>query len=260
MSITIRTPLWFSEIGQKDNQEDYLQPIEANSTDRCFILCDGVGGRQKGEVASKVFASALYEYGSKTLKGNNLKEAMSFAVESAWKELDKYDTPNDKRKMATTFVAVFLGNKKDILIGYIGDSRAYIVSTGKHAGIRFRTKDHSVIEDLVAANLITKEESKIHPMAHVITKAVQPCERTEPTYHQLPVHSGDYIFLCSDGVLEQITDQMLVEILNSNQSDSQKLSQIKNICDGKTHDNYTALLIPIHSVKSVFNWPLSKVI
>ena len=260
MSISIRPPLWFSEIGQKDNQEDFVMPTDAKNTDRCFVLCDGVGGRQKGELASKVFASVLYECGSKVLLGNNLNEAMSHAIERAWKELDKYDDNGDINKIATTFVAVFIGNKKDILIGHIGDSRVYVVSTGKKAHIRFRTKDHSIVEDLLAANLISKEEREHHPMAHVITKAVQPCERTEPTYHQLPVHSGDYIFLCSDGVLEQITDQMLVEILNSNQSDSQKLSQIKNICDGKTHDNYTALLIPIHSVKSVFNWPLSKVI
>lgn len=262
MRITIRQPLTFSEIGRKNNQEDRVYPLrnEATTQNRVFVLCDGMGGHENGEVASETVSQALGKYLDNLLKGSSSVTADIFreALTYAYDELDKRDTGGFK-KMGTTMTCLCLHNE-GYLVAHIGDSRIYHIRPSltdaekERQGIIYQSSDHSLVNDLLRAGELTEEEAQNFPQKNIITRAMQPnLERRHKAdiYSFTDIKAGDYFFLCCDGVLEQLTNEQLCTILSDTTlNDDQKLSAIKSVCDGNTKDNYTCYLIPIENVIS----------
>lgn len=252
MKITIRQPLCFSEIGRKDNQEDCIYPsAEAVSVqNKFFVLCDGMGGHENGEVASATVCNSLGRYLDEHQPEDGVMTPEQFkqALEYAYNELDKKDVGGIK-KMGTTMTCLYL-HRNGYLVAHIGDSRIYHIRP--NTGIMYQSSDHSLVNDLLRVGELTEEEALNFPQKNIITRAMQPnleCRHKADVYSFNDIKKGDYFFLCSDGVLEQLTNDKLCEILaTSNLSDCQKLNAIKNICDGKTKDNYTCYLIPVDDV------------
>ena len=144
------------------------------------------------------------------------------------------------------------------LVAHIGDSRIYhvrpsLASKEGRTGIIYQSADHSLVNDLLKAGEITEEEAVNFPQKNVITRAMQPhLERRYKAdiYEINDVESGDYFFLCCDGVLEQLTNDKLGEILaNVTLNDDGKIAAIKAVCDERTRDNYTCWLVPIDKVE-----------
>lgn len=252
MKITIRQPLSFSEIGKKDNQEDCIYPSakEVNAKNRFFILCDGMGGHEHGEVASATVCEALGGYfeNHQPEDGVMTPDLFKEALEYAYNELDKKDTGGLK-KMGTTMTCLYL-HRKGYLVAHIGDSRIYHIRP--ESGIIYQSSDHSLVNDLLRAGELTEEEAVNFPQKNIITRAMQPnLERRHKAdvFSFSDIKKGDYFFLCSDGVLEQLTNEKLCKVLsNKKLNDSQKLEAIKQVCDGNTKDNYTCYLIPVENV------------
>ena len=264
--IEIRQPLSFSEIGRKDNQEDYLYPQHADTNTRVFILCDGMGGHDNGEVASKTAATVLGDYLSQ-FKYIDIP-TFEAGLANAYDALDEIDT-HSARKPGTTMTCLCL-NKNNYLVAHIGDSRIYHIrpslfnpETGR-GGILYQSSDHSLVNDLLKSGEITEEEACNFPLKNIITKAMQPHlehRYKADVYEFNDIAPGDYFFLCSDGVLEQLNNEQLCKILaSSDLSDVEKLSAIKSKCDSLTHDNYTCWLIPLNKVKIEGNQNNSGVI
>jgi protein phosphatase len=259
MNISIRKPLSFSEIGRKDMQEDSIFPSaqELSANGKAFILCDGMGGHENGEVASATVCQAMGSYLSTSSDNGNETESFQKALSHAYDELDKVDTGGPK-KMGTTMTCLYLNNK-GALVAHIGDSRiyhirpSYVDIENRRLGILYQSSDHSLVNDLVKAGELTEEEARNFPQKNIITRAMQPNLECRPKADVIllnDVKPGDYFFLCCDGVLEQLTNDKLSEILaNKSASDEEKLQSIKSVCDDKTNDNYTCLLIPIDDVK-----------
>lgn len=257
--ITIRKPLSFTETGRKDNQEDYLYPSHADTENRVFIMCDGMGGHDNGEVASRTAAEALGAYLSSCAKVDI--PAFETGLEKAYDALDGIDTGSPK-KPGTTMTCLCL-NDDSYLVAHIGDSRIYHIrpslynaDTGR-GGILYQSSDHSLVNDLLKAGELTEEEARDFPQKNIITRAMQPhMERRDraDVYLFDDVESGDYFFLCCDGVLEQLSNEELCRILSATSlDDAQKLAEIKGICDGRTRDNYTCWLIPIDKAEITTN-------
>lgn len=260
MKITIRQPKSFSEIGRKDNQEDFLWPNPATVTteNRVFVMCDGVGGQDSGEVASETAATALGTYLTEHQSEDGIVTKADFekALSYAYDEMDKVDTGAVK-KMGTTMTCLVL-HRGGALVAHIGDSRIYhvrpsLASKEGRTGIIYQSADHSLVNDLLKAGEITEEEAVNFPQKNVITRAMQPhLERRYKAdiYEINDVESGDYFFLCCDGVLEQLTNDKLGEILaNVTLNDDEKIAAVKAVCDGNTRDNYTCWLVPIDKVE-----------
>lgn len=262
MKIKIGQPQWFSEIGRKDNQEDYLwpNPSKATTNNRIFIMCDGVGGQDSGEVASETAATALGVYltSHKPKDGYFTESLFNEALNYAYDELDKKDTGAQK-KMGTTMTCLVL-HRGGALVAHIGDSRIYHirpsladVENGR-SGIIYQSADHSLVNDLLRAGELTEEEAKTFPQKNVITRAMQPhLERRckADIYNIDDIQAGDYFFLCCDGVLEQLTNEKLGAILSEDTlDDEEKIVAIKSICDGNTKDNYTCWMVPVLEVES----------
>lgn len=260
MKITIRQPKSFSEIGRKDNQEDFLWPNPATVTkeNRVFVMCDGVGGQDNGEVASETAATALGTYLTEHQSEDGIVTKADFekALSYAYDEMDKVDN-GAVRKMGTTMTCLVL-HRGGVVVAHIGDSRIYhvrpsLASKEGRTGIIYQSADHSLVNDLLKAGEITEEEAVNFPQKNVITRAMQPhLERRYKAdiYEINDVESGDYFFLCCDGVLEQLTNDRLGEILSDViLNDDEKIAAVKAVCDGNTRDNYTCWLVPIDKVE-----------
>lgn len=250
MKITIRKPLAFSEIGRKDNQEDalYPNPATVGIDQKVFIMCDGMGGHEHGEVASQTVSAVL---GQVLDSSTNPRADFQIALSAAYDALDAKDTNDGGKKMGTTMTCLIL-DENGAMIAHIGDSRVYHISPA--TGLKYQTTDHSLVQDLLRGGVITEEEAKVYPHKNIITRAMQPHQEKRSKaeiYSETNIQSGDYFFLCCDGVLEQLTNERLCEILSMPIPDKDKLALIKAECDGKTKDNYTCWLIPIDTVEGV---------
>ena len=255
MKITIRKPLGYSQIGRKDQQEDAVWPLFADVSkgNRCFVLCDGVGGSEHGEVASQTSSKTIGEYLSKVIAERDYvtEDDVQEAIKCAYDELEKIDNPSEDGtvSMATTLTCVCL-HKDGVVVAHIGDSRIYAVRPSQ--GLLYQSADHSLVNALLQAGEITIEEAKNFPRKNVITKAIQPNSKKRfnaEVYNLTDIQSGDYLFLCCDGVLEQLTNDRLIEILSMDISDEDKIKLLEEESTDRTKDNYTAYLIPIDKVK-----------
>lgn len=247
------------ELGQRANQEDSLFPALGQSTTDCrlFVLCDGMGGHEKGEVAS----STVCEVMSKTILSlwNPSKpladEIFQQALTAAYDALDAKDN-GEERKMGTTMTFLCL-HADGATVAHIGDSRIYHLrpATKKSsARIVFRTQDHSLVNDLVKIGEITEEEAKHHPQKNVITRAMQPCQEHRAKAdiaHLTDIQPGDYFYMCSDGMLEEASDENILNIITKpNVTDEQKLEMLRQVTEDNK-DNHTAHLIHIDKVGRV---------
>lgn len=256
MKITIRKPLGYSQIGRKDQQEDAVWPsfTDVSADNPCIVLCDGVGGSEHGEVASQTSSKVIGEYLTAVAKSQPVvtEADLNAAVNLAYDELEKIDTESSEDgtiSMATTLTCVCL-HEEGILAAHMGDSRIYQIRPG--VGLLYQSSDHSLVNALLQAGELTIEEAKTFPRKNVITKAIQPHgnKRFNAEVLQLTdVKAGDYLFLCCDGVLEQLTNERLVEILSMSCPDEEKIQLLEAESTDKTRDNYTAYLIPIDNVE-----------
>ena len=263
MNISIRKPIGYSQIGRKDQQEDAVWPLFADvtSNNRCIVLCDGVGGSEHGEVASQTSSKVIGEYLTGIIAKSNYvcDEDVQDAVNMAYDKLEQLDTETSENgtvSMATTLTCVCF-HRDGVLAAHMGDSRIYHVRPGQ--GLLYQSADHSLVNALLQAGELTIEEAKVFPRKNVITKAIQPhgSKRFKAEVHQLTdVKSGDYMFLCCDGVLEQLTNERLVEILSMSCTDDEKIQLLEAESTDKTKDNFTAYLIPIDNVQGESSLPV----
>lgn len=245
------------ELGQRTNQEDSLFPALGKSTsdDRLFVLCDGMGGHEKGEVASATVCETLSRVIlSAWHPGEVLSDELFLqALSAAYDALDAKDN-GEERKMGTTLTFLCL-HASGATVAHIGDSRIYQLrpaSKNSPARIVFRTQDHSLVNDLVKIGEITEEEAKHHPQKNVITRAMQPCQEHRAKAdiaHLTDVLPGDYFYMCSDGMLEEASDENILNIITKpNATDEQKLEMLRNVTE-ENKDNHTAHLIHIDGVE-----------
>ena len=250
-------PYNLQELGQRSNQEDALFPQIGRCTpnDRLFILCDGMGGHEKGEVASNTVCDAMSDYILKRWKPTMplsdmlLKDALNYAFDA----LDTKDAGGEK-KMGTTMTLVCF-HAAEVTVAHIGDSRVYQLRPARNgipAQIVFRTRDHSLVNDLIAVGEITEEDANSHPQKNVITRAMQPGQQPRVNAdikHLTDVKAGDYFYMCSDGMLEQTSDDNLLYIVTkSNTDDREKVEMLRKVTK-ENSDNHTAHLINVVKVE-----------
>lgn len=259
MKIKIYPPLSIHELGQRPNQEDSLYPLEEEATtdDRLFIVCDGMGGYEKGEVASQTVCRVL----GKWFRDNAIPETpflddfLHIALEAAYQELDKYDN-GTQMNMGTTLTLLYI-HRHGITAAHIGDSRIYHIrpansfqNNDDNRKLRYISRDHSLVFDLFQSGEITYEEMLTHPKKNIITRAMQPGKdnRMPPDIiHITDIQRGDYFYLCSDGMLENMGNGELVEIFSSKTTDKEK-RQLLIKATKDNHDNHSAWLIHIKDV------------
>ena len=251
MDIRLNQAYSFHQIGHREYQEDSRFPdVDAtNQEQRFFVVCDGVGGCDKGEVASQTVCESIGKSMSRVdFEDDFTNEDFNRVLDAAYDALDaKRNSSN--REMATTLTFVcFHGG--GCTMAHIGDSRIYQIRPSE--GILYRSDDHSMVNTMVHNGVLTPEQAINHPQGNVITRYMESVDYDQnrcmaTVMRTVDLATGDYFIICSDGVLHSVTDDELVEILSSDASDEDKMRLIAHKSED-SEDNNTAYLVSIAEV------------
>jgi len=244
-----------SHVGRvRELNEDGLLVLQLDRVQRSqdimaglYVVADGMGGHQAGEVASGMAIQVVAENVLNAVFLPGLRDQPTPDIEAFLKDIcQKANTAvRDHARaqgtdMGTTLVvALVLGNTA--YIANVGDSRAYLINTSE---IRQITTDHSLVERLVATGQITAEEARTHPKRNVIYRTIGDKAQVEADVFRVPLQAGDCLLLCSDGLSGEIDDPTIQRIVLDNQDPQvacQKLIEAANEAGGE--DNITVVVI-----------------
>jgi len=217
----------FSERGVRTDNEDYIQIVSNPIDDRhLFVVCDGMSGHDKGEVASQVVGSAICECWEQALSERDVKSVLREAFKQASEALDaKADMLNHVEMGTTMVLAAIIGN--ELSIAHAGDSRAYFLRP--YDGVVYQTKDHlahSVWGDSIDRSFFSYQR-----------------EKADVEIQQFELQTGDRIFLCTDGVPTIIVPDIIVRRSMADKSPEDVADIIQFFCEKFSKDNYSGILI-----------------
>lgn len=254
MNITIQKPFSISEIGKRFNNEDSIYPNNGpvSINNRLFLVCDGVGGSNKGEVASSIACDSIQTYFRTFLDAGKAFDSQFIEKSVRYTEIrfDEYIEKNPSAKgMATTLCLLYFA-PEGVYLTHAGDSRIYQFRNGK---MIFKTEDHSLVNSMIKTGKINPKDAKKHPQRNVIYRAIQGSNSpVEVDIIKITdVLPNDEFLMCTDGVTEVWSDDDLCKIFSTNLPSEEKINTIKERCRDNAHDNYSAYLIPIQEVNKM---------
>ena len=230
---------------RKENQDACAVCQHEESGHTLCVVCDGMGGAAGGKLASRIAVDTFMTEMQKVLRRDmtpeQLREASSYAVVLANRAIrDAAEASVDCRGMGTTLVSA-VSYDGGAVLSNVGDSRAYHITAD---GIQRVTKDHSLVESMVDRGDITAEEARHHPNRNLITRALGPDMSALSDEYICPLEPGDFLLLCSDGLVDTVTDQeMLFEVIHG---DDLNTCLYRLLAISKSHgasDNVTAVLM-----------------
>ena len=230
---------------RKENQDAFAVCQHEESGHTLCVVCDGMGGAAGGRLASRIAVDTFMLEMQKVLRQDmtpeQLREASSYAGTLANRAIrDAAEASVDCRGMGTTLVSA-VSYDGGAVISNVGDSRAYRITAD---GIARITKDHSLVERMVDRGDITAEEARHHPNRNLITRARGPDMSALSDEYICPLGPGEFLLLCSDGLVDTVTDQeMLFEVIHGDDLNT-CLDRLLTI--SKSHgasDNVTAVLM-----------------
>ncbi len=229
--------------GQRANQEDSFFPKEGEQKSDLYLVCDGVGGAEKGEVASQLVVKTMSDFckdrTNKPIDEHFIQEAVQASEGAIHAFLQEH---SEAKGMGTTLALLHVGTDR-MTAAHIGDSRIYHFREGT---IIWQSKDHSWVNEMLERGLLSEEQARDHPKQNIITRALQGDldKKVNATVQEIvDVQKGDTFLLCSDGMLESYTDAMLSEMVAENSSLPEKARAVDLMCNQHSKDNYTAWLI-----------------
>lgn len=220
-----------------------------------FIVCDGVGGRARGEIASREAVDFIWDWfkreqavlaeraaaGHDAESVGKLCQLMRGAIQNATYMVHSLGELNpEQRGMSTTASAFYVSGSIGV-VGQVGDSRVYLARDGRVSQL---TEDHTLVNYQLKHGLISAEEAKKSRIRNVITRAVGHKDYVEVDTLPIPLFPGDRILLCSDGLHGYLNDQALEQIMSKGVQQA-VLESIRFANEQGGSDNITSLLIEI---------------
>ncbi len=202
-----------------------------------FVVADGMGGHEAGEVASAIAVESMLQAAPKHTDPDALDAAVCRANKAV---IEAARDGRGKAGMGTTMTAATVAGD-ELVVAQVGDSRAYLL----HDGVLQRlTRDHSLVAELVQQGRITEQEARYHPQRSVITRALGSDPAMRPDIYSLNVVAGDRLMLCSDGLYSMVDDAKIADIMRM-QPDPQSCCDIlvnEAISNGGL-DNVTVIVV-----------------
>jgi serine/threonine protein phosphatase PrpC len=208
-----------------------------------FVVADGMGGAQAGEVASRIAVESFQRGLEDASQPEHALASLALAANSRIHELSHSNA--EQAGMGTTLTAVYVG-EQEVAIAHVGDSRAYCLRDGELLRL---TDDHSLVDELLRQGRLTPEEAVEHPQRSVITRALGPEGTVEVDTRSFQARAGDVFLLCSDGLTTMLAEEQIAEILRAHQrlSDAgESLIAAANEAGGR--DNITVVLLRLEEV------------
>jgi serine/threonine protein phosphatase PrpC len=208
-----------------------------------FVVADGMGGAQAGEVASSV---AVETFRDGLHNGADPESSLLMQVEQANSRINELSHLRvEHAGMGTTITAVHVG-EQDVSIAHVGDSRAYCLRDGELLRL---TDDHSLVDELIRQGKLTPEEAEEHPQRSVITRALGPEATVEVDVRSFRGRPQDVYLLCSDGLTTMLGEEELLDLLSAHarlRDAGEALIAAANAAGGK--DNITVVLFRLEEV------------
>jgi protein phosphatase len=223
----------------RQNNEDALLVGEGED-ETLFVVADGIGGFEAGEVASSLAVDVL--------KDLQPDEPFKAAIGEANRRIVAAGRGDEKLSgMGTTVVAIrFGGTQRDPVaeVAHVGDSRAYLMRGGDMNPI---TEDHSLVAELVRSGDLTRDQAAEHPQKNLITRALGANEEVDVDTAVLPIEAGDRILLCSDGLSDMVSEAGISEILAESPEDPERVARglLSAALDAGGNDNITIVVVDV---------------
>lgn len=223
----------------RQNNEDALLVGEGED-ETLFVVADGIGGFEAGEVASSLAVDVL--------KDLQPDEPFKAAIGEANRRIVAAGRGDEKLSgMGTTVVAIRFGGKQGepvAEVAHVGDSRAYLMRGGDMNPI---TEDHSLVAELVRSGDLTRDQAAEHPQKNLITRALGADEEVDVDTAILPIEAGDRILLCSDGLSDMVSEAGISEILVDSPDDPERAANglLSAALDAGGNDNITIVVVDV---------------
>jgi PPM family protein phosphatase len=208
-----------------------------------FVIADGMGGAQAGEVASQIAVEAFHD--DLPDHGTPEEKLAEVAQVANRRIFDISRSEHERAGMGTTLTAVYVEDGK-LAIAHVGDSRAYLFRDGE---LGLLTQDHTLVGELVKRGKLTEEQAAEHPQRSIITRALGIDAEVEVDTWTYGARAGDVVLLCSDGLTSMITEEQIVAILASEPDldvAADRLITEANEAGGR--DNITVILFTLEDV------------
>lgn len=234
-----------SNVGkQRKSNQDYADYFISDYNQYLFVLCDGVGGHQAGDVASELTTKFLGKEFKNIDRKLTAEDASQWIHEAIHKVNDFiYEESlkdNQLSGMGTTLVLALVIEGL-VLIAHVGDSRAYIIEQDQ---LIQKTEDHSLVNELIRSGEITKEEGDFHPQRNVVTQSIGVTADVGYELSEIPADSIDGLMLCSDGLTNMVSHEAMVEFITSDLTvDELVVELIDAANDAGGRDNITIIIV-----------------
>jgi PPM family protein phosphatase len=207
-----------------------------------FVVADGMGGAQAGEVASEMAAQAF----DNGLPDGSPADGLVHLIEDANRRIHERSRSDAKSAgMGTTVTAAYVG-EREVTIAHVGDSRAYLLRDGELTRL---TRDHSLVGELVARGKLTEEQAETHPQRSVITRALGPEPDVQVDVQAYQARGGDLFMVCSDGLTSMVPEARVKPLLESGGSlDQIGRDLIAAANDAGGRDNITVILFRLEDL------------
>jgi serine/threonine protein phosphatase PrpC len=246
VTVAAKTDLGRVRENNEDKFEFYVPEDDARLASRgqVFIVCDGMGGHAAGQIASelsvKTFIDVYYSHPS-----SDPEVAMTAAVVAANRFVTDVGRAVPARKgMGTTLSALVLLQEKAYTV-QVGDSRIYRLRNGE---LLMLTHDHTWVDDAVRAGMITPAEAETHPYKHVLTRAIGGDADVKPDISSDDIQVGDTYLLCSDGLVNHVSDDTIGEVLRSKVPSEAAWNLVGQALQGGGSDNTTVEVVRIDAL------------
>jgi PPM family protein phosphatase len=210
-----------------------------------FAVADGMGGAQAGEVASRLAAAALEDTDPGRLTG---PERVSSLIREANRRVHERSSTDPATSGMGTTMTVALVEDDGVVIGHVGDSRAYVVRGGR---IEQLTDDHSLVNELLKSGKLSPEEAEVHPQRSVITRAVGTDPEVDVDSFVVDALDGDVFLICSDGLTDMVADEQILGVVEQHRGNLDRMTKqlVAAANRGGGEDNITVVSFSIGALK-----------
>jgi len=228
----------------RENNEDsyFVSNTEVGKLHNVYVVADGMGGHQAGEVASAAAIQHFCAYLQANMYSTQYTEALlADAVKDANNKVFELSLQDmSKQGMGTTFSACCF-DENNLYYAHVGDSRIYLLS---HGELKQLTTDHTYVEEMIAKGLMTEEEAEHSLNRHMLTRALGTEYGIEVDAGYTPLTEGDVVLICSDGLTNMLTDEEIASILNGIVELETKADElVTRALQNGGHDNVTIVLL-----------------
>jgi serine/threonine protein phosphatase PrpC len=209
--------------------------------DRVWVVADGLGGHQAGEVASQLAVKTMAQASLEALAEDTNKVLISTILEANRRIYEEAKGSSRLSGMGTTITAAFYDGRGQVYIGHVGDSRAYMVRDGVISQL---TEDHSVVALLLKEGTLSVEEARVHPQRNYLTRALGVDRDVEVDLVQTSIFKGDYLVLTTDGLTNMVSNEEILRAVTENETPQESCDILIDMARrrGGT-DNITVLVV-----------------